>query len=75
MLSVPPPNSIHYDFYISPDGEDNVNRNGQINEPFKTINYCLSRMTMEDTANINIREGNYEFNEVVIDKDIQNIMC
>ena len=48
-------------YYVSNDGTDSGGTSGDINNPFKTLNYAISRITNQNT--IYFREGSYEFNE------------
>jgi len=48
-------------FYVSNDGNDTGGTSGDINNPFKTLNYAISRITNQNT--IYFREGSYEFDE------------
>jgi hypothetical protein len=53
-------------YFVSNNGTDSSGVSGDINNPFKTLNYAISRITTQDT--IYFREGSYEFNE----KEISN---
>ena len=48
-------------YYVSINGTDTGGTSGDINNPFQTLNYAISRITNQDT--IYFREGSYEFNE------------
>ena len=48
-------------YYVSIDGTDASGSNGDINNPFQTLNYAISRITDQNT--IYFREGSYEFDE------------
>ena len=52
-----PPNS----YYVSNDGTDDSGVSGDVNNPFRTLNYARSRITNQDT--IYFRTGSYEFDE------------
>ena len=54
--------------YVSILGNDLETTNGNIDDPFKTIEYALTRISNENT--IYIREGSYEFDEVNINKSL-----
>ena len=44
--------------YISNNGKDDVNADGTISKPFKTLSYTLTRITSENT--IIFLEGSYQ---------------
>jgi len=52
-----PPNS----YYVSTDGTDDSGVSGDIDNPFQTLNYAISRITNQDT--IYLRTGSYIFDE------------
>ena len=52
-----PPNA----YYVSTDGTDDSGVSGDINNPFQTLNYAISRITNQNT--IYFRTGSYNFNE------------
>ena len=52
-----PPNA----YYVSTDGTDDSGVSGDINNPFQTLNYAISRITNQDT--IYFRTGSYNFDE------------
>ena len=48
-------------YFVSNSGTDSSGTSGEINNPFKTLNYAISRITTQDT--IYFRKGSYEFSE------------
>ena len=54
--------------YISQTGNDNENISGNINEPFNTLSYAISRIT--DENKIYLREGSYEMDETNINNSV-----
>ena len=48
-------------YFVSNSGTDSSGVSGDINNPFKTLNYAISRITTQDT--IYFRKGSYEFSE------------
>ena len=62
----PTPTEAPIPYYVSIDGTDDSGVSGDIDNPFQTLNYAISRITNQDT--IYFREGSYEFDE----KEITN---
>ena len=48
-------------YYVSTDGTDDSGVSGDIDNPFQTLNYAISRITNQDT--IYFRTGSYIFDE------------
>ena len=48
-------------YFVSNNGNDSSGIVGDIDNPFKTLNYAISRITTQDT--IYFRKGSYSFNE------------
>ena len=60
------PTPITIPYFVSNDGNDVNSVNGDENNPFKTLDYAISRITNQNT--IYFKEGSYEFDE----KEITN---
>ena len=59
--NTPNPTTIPNAYFVSNSGTDSLSSNGDIDNPFRTLDYAIARINNEDT--IYFREGSYEFDE------------